>query len=174
MRSSVLLLVLAACGTAFASPVPSDDVAFITTLPSNITTFGSGRKRHGVIPVDKIGCTNYTLDGEETKQAKDNLLVWGKKHKVKESTLHMETVGNSSWWICNCKLSWRDGVPKKELDDVVHILEENCGRNQSGWVWSHKWKKGYNIGSTESLVGKYDKELCPPVCIGLWGTGTRS
>ncbi|KAI3322950.1 hypothetical protein HD806DRAFT_536130 [Xylariaceae sp. AK1471] len=99
------------------------------------------------------------------------MALWSEAgHKIHATGYHAETDQNVTWYICNCKLFWFDRVPRAELDDAESILDKKCGPNQSGWVWSKKWQKGFNVVPTDWFEHQVKEELnfCPKGCLKLW------
>ncbi|KAI8629839.1 hypothetical protein F5Y19DRAFT_475285 [Xylariaceae sp. FL1651] len=128
---------------------------------------------NGLIPVSMMKCFDQDLDWEEYWHAKEVMVKWsesGKKlmpnswHAAKYPPYGQRGV---TIYVCNCKWFWRDSVPRGELDDMERILKQECGSNRSGWVWSKKWQKGFNVVPTEWFEPrvKKDKPICPPSCL---------
>ncbi|RWA06503.1 hypothetical protein EKO27_g8605 [Xylaria grammica] len=128
------------------------------------------------VPVTMKKCMGDDLNKEYFLAAKENLVDWSEEgNALIASSYHAESYPDDrrgvTWYICNCKWFARDTVPRWELDDVQRVLAEECGDWKSGWVWSKKWEKGYNVVPTEWFYDKRTSHLrlCPPLCILIEG-----
>lgn len=137
----------------------------------------NGTEKHDLqarsfIPVSEVKCTGYNLDVRDVEVAKFKMMRWDLHgNKVWERGFHSEWYGSTCWYICNCKNTWRDGTPIKELDEAQRLIVEKCGEGHSGYVWSQPWNKGYNIASSEAVGKAKVKEICPYGCLWLWFPG---
>ena len=127
-----------------------------------------GRK-NPIIPIDSFKCQGHLLNETEVKRAEELAVSWGEKYRVGSREVFWWESGETTWWICNCKLFAGDPVVREEFDDVLDILEHACGyRYGSGWVWSSHWDKGFNLDtvtSRESVDDNNHHRLCPPNCL---------
>ncbi|KAI0802168.1 hypothetical protein GGR55DRAFT_667218 [Xylaria sp. FL0064] len=134
------------------------------------------------IPVKMMKCMghNMTSRRQDWLYAKENLTTWSLKkgNYVSQRTYYAETwpcpnILGVTWYICNCKSFHADKVPQWELDEVQRLLGEKCGPWQSGWVWSQRWQKGYNVVPSEWYIPRnlyYEdrhrgQRLCPHNCV---------
>ncbi|KAI0426857.1 hypothetical protein F5Y09DRAFT_345298 [Xylaria sp. FL1042] len=161
----------------------------LSTLPDNDDTFETEKKKknkkpkqHGHIPVGLMKCMghNMTARKDDWLTTKMNFTTWfgPKVNSVEPRGYESQTWPchngpGVTWYICNCKYFHADKGPLWELDEVERLLREKCGPWQSGWVWSGKWQKGYNIVPSEWFrprehdmiyAGKGDR-ICPPNCL---------
>ncbi|KAI1346438.1 hypothetical protein F5Y01DRAFT_321712 [Xylaria sp. FL0043] len=167
--------------TVDISPSPEE----IATTPEDDTLEADKKKpkRPPHIPVHMMRCMghNMTSRRQDWLYAKENLTAWSliKDNYVSQRTYYGETwpCPNNlgvTWYICNCKSFHADKVPRWELDEVQRLLAEKCGPWQSGWVWSQRWQKGYNVVPSEWYLPRHDsmwykvkgpQRLCPHNCI---------
>ncbi|KAI1866229.1 uncharacterized protein JN550_007617 [Neoarthrinium moseri] len=123
------------------------------------------KTRH-IIPVTDVGCGGDVLDPSDTAEAKKKMIRWDRAgNKVDQKNWHPEYFNGTVWYLCNCKLFWRDGAPEEELNQVEQILSETCGPAHTGWVWSKPWQKAYNVASVKTISGKKPPHLCPRHCM---------
>jgi hypothetical protein len=180
---SVLNMTMALASLAFAIPL---NTTAVPTLASSIDpddyffnaiTIVETDKMDAkpVIPISAMKCMGHQLRREDIKGAKERMIKWYESgNKVRPTRYHAERHPpeddwlGTTWYICNCKHFWWDPVPRAELDDVERILEEKCGPNQSGWIWSTRWQKGYNVVPTAWFEPRREVEshICPMNC--LW------
>ncbi|KAK5635326.1 hypothetical protein RRF57_011038 [Xylaria bambusicola] len=133
------------------------------------------------IPVTSKKCMGDQLEKEYFLGAKESMITWsdlggrvvpgfyyGKScpEDIGSTACCQEDEKGVTWYVCNCKLIWQDPVPRWELDEVQSILNETCGEWQSGWVWSKKWEKGYNVVPKQwyKVRVKDHLQICPPGC----------
>ncbi|RYP20493.1 hypothetical protein DL767_009447 [Monosporascus sp. MG133] len=90
----------------------------------------------GIIPIKEWQCTGHNLNGTDVQIVKEKGVEWGKWNKIPGRNVARWSYGSAGLWVCNCKLTWKHGIVKEELDDFEKILEEKCGPNQTGWVVS--------------------------------------
>ncbi|KAI0905789.1 hypothetical protein F4823DRAFT_632362 [Ustulina deusta] len=169
MRIAFLIGALGAITTS--SALPWNTTAAISNFTGGIQPYG-----HRGIPVNMKKCMGDTLSKKNYLTAKQLLVVWseagGYIHPGGVQAMSYPGTKNAvTWYVCNCKLLHWDRVPEWELDDVQRILEEACGEWQSGWVWSKKWQKGFNVVPTEWYKNQIanDKRICPPHCSSPFG-----
>ncbi|RYP75817.1 hypothetical protein DL770_007334 [Monosporascus sp. CRB-9-2] len=89
-----------------------------------------------IIPIKEWKCTGDDLNGTEVQIVKEKGVEWGKWNKIPGRNVARWAYGNAALWICNCKLTWKHGIVKEELDEFEKIMEKRCGPHQSGWVVS--------------------------------------
>ncbi|KAI1638013.1 hypothetical protein F4809DRAFT_601810 [Biscogniauxia mediterranea] len=121
----------------------------------------------GVIPVKEWGChpDEPELNPVNIQKVKEDFALWSsKENRVFPNSIRIFSFGDTAWYICNCKTWYYDPAPIEELDDAQNIITRYCGRNRSGWVWSKKWNKGYNIVSFEFVKFAMHERLCPKHC----------
>lgn len=116
---------------------------------------------HHVLPNPGVKCTGTSLNATEVELAKENAIVWGQEESVPKHHTHGWYEGNAMLWICNCKLAKDDPVRRTELEDALSWIEETCGTNQSGWVYSPKWKKGFGLNTFENFKHASNFKRCP-------------
>ncbi|KAI1304373.1 hypothetical protein F5Y03DRAFT_358369 [Xylaria venustula] len=123
------------------------------------------------IPVTMKKCMGHNLSKQNFLSAKEKMIAWSENRgKVVPGWYHAESYptpkSGVTWYNCNCKFFYADSVPRSELDQVQKILEAECGKWQSGWVWSKAWEKGYNVVPTEWFRATLDAKqpICPPSC----------
>ena len=131
----------------------------------------AAERKGEVIPVSMWGCTGKTLNGSDVKVALKEAVKWGKHWRVMPREVEWWDGDEATWWICNCKIFDSDPVVDNELWDVLDILEQECGtRYQSGWVWSKRWNKGFNLATIDDRRsvddGDHD-DLCPRGCLSV-------
>lgn len=118
-----------------------------------------------LIPDPTVGCTGVTLNPENLEVAKEKAVRWGRSHHVASRAFQQWSYGNATVWICNCKHAHPDPVREAELNSTFQILDEECGPNQSGWVWSKKWQKGFNRDDPSPWRYVKKAQFCPSFCI---------
>ncbi|KAL7629103.1 hypothetical protein AAE478_000622 [Parahypoxylon ruwenzoriense] len=124
----------------------------------------------GPVPASLVNCTGYTLDGESIQRTLDDFIEWGKRFKLQPKGFRMVIANDVVSYVCNCKWWHKDPIPEAEILHVQRIIEDECGRNRSGWVWSQQWDKMYEIEPlewTEKLEADPWQEytaFCPPCC----------
>ncbi|KAI1843606.1 hypothetical protein JX266_010239 [Neoarthrinium moseri] len=122
---------------------------------------------NGPIPVREVGCTGASLNLTDFIAVKDQMEHWSNGGgRVGHKNWHAEFRHGVVWYMCNCKLTWEDSVPREELDHALALMNERCGVDYSGWVWSKLWEKGFNLQPATALVGRRPPQLCPHEC--LW------
>ncbi|KAI1423350.1 hypothetical protein F5Y12DRAFT_798579 [Xylaria sp. FL1777] len=148
----------------------------IPTPTGDIDTYKKKPGEHHQIPVTSTKCMGHNLTDQRVNyfHAKWKLIEWQDKpgHWVPPGLYHYESAPDNytgvTWYICNCKYFYPDKAPAWELDQVQQILDDQCGQFQSGWVWSKKWEKGYNVVPTEwfkpRLRIQRKKPICPRGC----------
>lgn len=110
-------------------------------------------------PLAEVQCTGSTLDPNDTALAKAQAVAWSGKHQLGRKDMKSWAWGKSVWWVCNCG-PWEAPLSEGELHEFERVLELKCGPNQSGWLWSHGWKKGFNLGPNSG-----GKRTCPYMCV---------
>ncbi|KAI0108991.1 hypothetical protein GGR51DRAFT_513975 [Nemania sp. FL0031] len=135
---------------AFALPFNNDST-------SDSTRPGVEALKQPGIPIKYVSCTFLPISKEYSTAAKEAIVEWGKDgNKVEPTGLiamsfpeSSNSTGSVTWIICNSK--WYDGdpVPGPELDQAETAIENKCGPNESGRVWSKKWRKEYVITTQE-------------------------
>ncbi|KAF2967791.1 hypothetical protein GQX73_g5772 [Xylaria multiplex] len=170
-----LILILNAFSTiAISSAIPWNTTPSLSTLADESRPYELPNTTRR-IPVAMIECMGHNLSEQDYLGAKEAMLTW-----AENSADHIVPPGNYeafwypnvtqgegvTWYICNCKLVARDKIPRWEIDEVQETLEEKCGKWQSGWVWSKKWEKGYNVVPTSWFRTKYlhYDRVCPKRC----------
>ncbi|TGJ81873.1 hypothetical protein E0Z10_g6890 [Xylaria hypoxylon] len=168
MRLALLISALSAIATSAA--IPRNTTAAISNSTAESPPHETpDSQRH--IPVEMKKCMGHNLSEEYYLGAKENMVTWAYEKKITPTNLHAEHYPDNrhgvTWYICNCKIIFADEVPAWELDEVQQILAAECGEWQSGWVWSKKWQKGYNVVPTDWYMDKVEKleNLCPPGCL---------
>ncbi|TRX95510.1 hypothetical protein FHL15_003468 [Xylaria flabelliformis] len=170
MRVVLLLSALSALSAiTTSSPMPRNASVAIPAFKDNSQPVDSPRGRH--IPVAMMKCMGDKLDEMNYLTAKQNMFDWSDDGGyVKAGSMHFESYPNNytgvTWYICNCKWWNDDRVPRWELDSVQRILEAKCGEWQSGWVWSKRWDKGFNVVPTKWFRHNLEHggRICPPHC----------
>ncbi|KAK7757363.1 hypothetical protein SLS62_000375 [Diatrype stigma] len=123
---------------------------------------------NGTIPATKFDCTGYQLDECAVEEAKEKAIVWGETYVVARRGMSYweDEQRTAGIWMCNCKLSHGDHVVREELEEYLEILAQQCGGDyRSGWVWSDKWNKSFNLGPAwERKKGKDVLEPIPMAC----------
>lgn len=129
----------------------------VSIIPANITI-------PNFIPAPEIQCTGRMVDQHHAALAKQRAIIWGVEHQIDMKDAVRWSHGNAVWWICNCG-PWLGPVKERELEEFQQSLEATCGPNQSGWLWSHKWKKGFNLDVATAWQGARKRDMCPKPCI---------
>ncbi|KAI0971042.1 hypothetical protein F4678DRAFT_433536 [Xylaria arbuscula] len=172
MRITIFLGALSALSAIRgASAIPLKRTEAVTFHSSeNTTTY----ETYGVplkIPVATKKCLGHKLSKKNFLSGKEQMIAWSEHGgTVVPGGRHAESYPNATsgvtWYNCNCKYFYFDSVPRSELDQVQKILEGECGKWQSGWVWSKEWEKGYNVVPTEWFRAALDSNqpVCPPAC----------
>ncbi|KAI0426698.1 hypothetical protein F5Y09DRAFT_350990 [Xylaria sp. FL1042] len=165
---ALLLTVLSA--TTMSYIMHRNITATISNSTSDIPpyeTSGSQPK----IPVTMKKCMGHNLSEQNYLRAKENMVEWSERRngKVYPGSAHAESYPDKksgvTWYVCNCKWLYADKVPRWELDYAQQILDIECGKWQSGWVWSKKWDKGYNVVPTKWYKAhEAIEKICPPHC----------
>ncbi|KAI2463618.1 hypothetical protein F4781DRAFT_416101 [Annulohypoxylon bovei var. microspora] len=140
-------------------------LASATALFLSPDKYSTQRKIGKIIPVSKVQCTHDDIEPRYVTKARLRLAKWGLRNKIPPKCLKKAIVETVVWYVCNCKYTYRDPVPLEELLDVEEILENECGTYRSGWVWSKKWDKMYevqNVRWIENMTTPY--EYCPNHC----------
>lgn len=131
----------------------------------------AAKRKNPVIPVSMWGCMDKVLNGSDVKEAIETAVAWGRHWRIGSREVEWWEAGYVTWWICNCKIFYGDPVVSEEFWDVLDILEEECGeRYTSGWVWSNRWNKGFNLATINDRrsVDDHDHdELCPDGCLSV-------
>ncbi|KAI8944171.1 hypothetical protein F4801DRAFT_585703 [Xylaria longipes] len=168
MRVSFILSALGAITTS--SALPWNTTAAISNITGDVQPYKTPSDHHQ-IPVAMTKCLGFTFSKQNYLGAKENMISWSEeKEGVYPGAYHAESYPDSmfgvTWYLCNCKNIHVDKAPRWELDEVQRILEEKCGKWQSGWVWSKKWEKGYNVVPTDWFRYQLEdhKDICPPHC----------
>ncbi|KAJ8124284.1 hypothetical protein O1611_g9357 [Lasiodiplodia mahajangana] len=161
---------------ALASAVPTLDASGIVVRGLNETEV-----EEDVIPVRDIGCWKDKLPEDEVEIAKEKLIQWGANHQVGRGSWHGEQFDptgfsilerKAAMWLCNCKHFKKDYAVSEELNEAQDLIYELCGLNSTGWVWTKKWQKSFNIGTAKKMnVHGYDTDRCPRLC--LWNQDQR-
>ncbi|KAI1758307.1 hypothetical protein F4782DRAFT_477329 [Xylaria castorea] len=175
MRVALLLSALSAITTS--SAMPWNTTATISTFTENFQPYETPSANRQ-IPVAMMKCMGDKFEKLNYLGAKNNMIDWSATGgAVMPGAYHSESFPDNrfgvTWYICNCKYFHKDKAPRWELDEVQRLLEEKCGEWQSGWVWSKKWEKGFNVVPTDWLRYKLEdgKDICPPHCfndVGIW------
>lgn len=160
---------------SLSSAVGAILVTLAAAAPHNVTdTHISGRTgaatsvTEHVLPDAKIRCTGTgNLNATDVEMAKENAVRWGLEESVGKRMTLAWFHGDTALWICNCKKLRDDPVRRTELDEVLALLGDFCGPNQSGWVWSHKWKKGFGLNTRKNYRHTLDVKKCPVVGCAL-------
>ncbi|KAI1384922.1 uncharacterized protein F4822DRAFT_377597 [Hypoxylon trugodes] len=155
MRLSLLAILTCIAGLTTPSPL---------SPPSNNNT--TTQELKGMIPVTSIECTASDLEPDATRKARAELVKWGEDHMVPPKCLRRAEVRDTVWYVCNCKLTYADPLPKDELQKAEELLFKKCGPFRSGAVWSREWDKMYKILPTEVVANvTFPAEMCPPGCV---------
>jgi hypothetical protein len=134
--------------------------------PNSIDPSASGLEPRRIVPVTDTICTHDNFDLDDAAKAKYKLLAWGSVgNQVPGKGYHAEWYGTATWYLCNCKIHWRDGIPKPELDEVEQLIKAKCGTGAGGYVWSKGWEKGYFLRASDQVNDKTGKQLCPKGCV---------
>ncbi|KAI1461591.1 hypothetical protein F4805DRAFT_238630 [Annulohypoxylon moriforme] len=159
MRLSLATLLTTGLAFASALVIPPE-------IPTNDTVLVENHQ--GVIPISSINCTNYSLNPISVINARHKLADWGLHHKVPGKSMKKARSGEVVWYVCNCKWTHKDGLADSELREAEEALFKQCGDFQSGWVWSHKWDKMYQIEPLEWVERLPETwHWCPHYCV--WG-----
>lgn len=121
-----------------------------------------------IFPISQLGCTWHKLDMRDFVMAKEKMLLWAAEDgKVAPRSMRAITHGSVTWYICNCKLLWWDGLEYMELDTAERRMKKDCGEHVSGWAWSQEWNKGWGVEHTD-FVKRGSEEMCPDGCFSVW------
>ncbi|KAI0890171.1 uncharacterized protein GGS22DRAFT_183518 [Annulohypoxylon maeteangense] len=158
MRLSIITLFTAGLALVSALAIPPLEV------PANDTLAIS--EQEGVIPIAFIKCTDYRLDPRNINEARRKLANWGLRHKVPGKSVKKERSGDMAWYVCNCKWLHKDGLAMTELMEAERAIFKECGLWKSGWLYSHKWEKLYQIQSMD-WISKLPEtwNWCPHYCV---------
>ncbi|KAI0602539.1 hypothetical protein F4775DRAFT_600540 [Biscogniauxia sp. FL1348] len=163
MHPSILILGLLTLGASSLQPAETEVEVNTDQAPKSTSEI----KRMGVIPVHDWGChpEEPKLNPINIQKVKEDFALWSsKENRVFPNSVKIFTWGDTAWYICNCKTWHYDPVPMEELNDAQSILTHYCGRDRSGWVWSKKWNKGYNLVSSDYVKYALHQDLCPKGC----------
>ncbi|KAI1354499.1 hypothetical protein F5Y01DRAFT_273011 [Xylaria sp. FL0043] len=168
VRIALLLSALSAITISYAAPW--NMTTAISSSISNISPYET-LDSPPQIPVTMKRCTGHKLSEQNYLRAKEQMIEWSecRDGKIYPGSAHTESYpdkkSGATWYVCNCKWLYADKVPRWELDYAQQILETECGKWQSGWVWSKKWDKGYNVVPTEWFKAhEVIEQICPPHC----------
>ncbi|KAH8163628.1 hypothetical protein CIB48_g4597 [Xylaria polymorpha] len=158
MRITLLLGALSAIIVSTAMAL-NDTTAAAPTFAVDIQAHHPKPSGPRKIPVTMMKCTNHILSEEDYLGAKEKMISWSANGgRVYPGSYQAKGFpddrSGATWYLCNCKGAWADKAPRWELDYVQQILEEKCGKWQSGWVWSKKWQKGFNIAPTDGFLDR--------------------
>ncbi|KAI1820177.1 hypothetical protein F4861DRAFT_543189 [Xylaria intraflava] len=138
----------------------------LVTLLGVVSSLALPAAAEGIIPVSEVGCWKDKVDPQRIEEAKTKLENWGRKHRIGNGSMHGEKANLSAVWICNCKHFEDDHVVAAELDETQALVEDKCGVGVAGWVWSKKWNKAFNIGTSVKMDnGHTHSDKCPHFCI---------
>ncbi|KAK7747142.1 hypothetical protein SLS62_009197 [Diatrype stigma] len=117
------------------------------------------------IPVEEalvdVQCTGSALNPNDTAIAKAQAIAWSELHRIGWKDMKYWGWGKSVLWVCNCGLPGNAPLlSEKEFNRFEQALMRKCGPNQSGWLWSAKQKRGYNLG-----VNSPGRKNCPFMCL---------
>ncbi|KAI1125313.1 hypothetical protein F5Y10DRAFT_268248 [Nemania abortiva] len=142
---------LVTAGMALTAPV----LPFIDNTPNiapNTTLVETIILASQVIPITEITCMHHLpISQEYSTAAKDAMIEWGENGSKVSQRSHVakwfpvNSTESVAWIVCNFKYLYSDPVPRKELDQAQLEIELECGRNESGRVYSEKWEKEYIV-----------------------------
>ncbi|XXG94220.1 hypothetical protein Hte_000473 [Hypoxylon texense] len=143
----------------------SDTVGSLRSNPwvSNMSTSDVS----DIIPVTDVTCSGTQLDPDDFVEVRNKMIEWGLQYKLSSRCMKFLTVGESTYFVCNCKWFHWDPLPREEIMEVERLLYDKCGPWQSGIVFSKKWKKAYEIQPKALWDTALKKEwpaqhVCPP------------
>ncbi|KAI0142271.1 hypothetical protein F4776DRAFT_500318 [Hypoxylon sp. NC0597] len=140
----------------------SDDSKFAVSNDSDVSS-----ARAWEIPVSHSACTGWALRTTDLTDAIRNLINWSNRgNRLLGKSVHYEIAGGTGAYACNCKLTYEDELPERELAEFYERLTLWCGHGRSGWIFSKKWEKGFAVDAMFAVVTKRPaRGLCPPFCV---------
>ncbi|KAI1636886.1 hypothetical protein F4809DRAFT_641129 [Biscogniauxia mediterranea] len=138
--------------------------------PDDISTVKHRSIPHnGIIPISNYKCTGSKVDPTDYRGATHRIINWGLNplNKVHRKSMFTMTYRTVAWYFCNCKLTWDDPLPKEEIIEVQDFLDDRCGTDISGWVFSKAWDKGYTVVPAADIAYKNPLQLCPKYCFPI-------
>ncbi|KAI0593580.1 hypothetical protein F4775DRAFT_597085 [Biscogniauxia sp. FL1348] len=147
-------------------PFPLDDAISLEKSSNAIVPRHEYVPHKGVIPITYYKCTGEAMDEDDYAEVTDRIIHWGKVRGniIKRQSLFNMSYRSATWNFCNCKWFHDDPLPENEIEEVRDFLEDRCGPNYSGWVYSKDWDKGYTVLLTADIADKDSLDLCPKSC----------
>ncbi|KAI1198344.1 hypothetical protein F5X97DRAFT_323495 [Nemania serpens] len=123
------------------------------------------------IPVAEVTCLGEQLSPANSQAAKEAMIVWADSHWIIDPRNHHAQVSlprNATdavaWIVCNLKDNHWDPVPEDELNEAERIIKNYCGENQSGRLYSRKWRKEWIITTYRWFRHKSERHRHNHVC----------
>ncbi|KAJ8131697.1 hypothetical protein O1611_g1929 [Lasiodiplodia mahajangana] len=116
---------------------------------SNSTWIELEADKNKPIPITDVRCMHLTVLEDYAAVAKKRMIEWGESgHKVRPGSHVVKffpenSTDSMAWIVCNMKLFGRDPLPRNELNQAEDEIISQCGRMESGRVFSRKWNKEY-------------------------------
>ncbi|KAI1336468.1 hypothetical protein F5Y15DRAFT_419006 [Xylariaceae sp. FL0016] len=193
MKTNSLINALLAAGAALASPMLMDSASDAVSLdqfrnasismefdePAEFMEKAIGRRipapeetcyRFQPLPDDYIvRCFDEIQHGdiEDTNEAIQKFMDWGRHDKLWAGRWHPETVRGSTIWQCNCKANYNDVVNRHQFNQAVCMIRQHCGPTGAGTIFSNSWWKMFGMAPAVHLVGMdgANDAACPIDCI---------
>ncbi|KAI8625342.1 hypothetical protein F5Y19DRAFT_479647 [Xylariaceae sp. FL1651] len=90
-----------------------------------------------------VSCTGRKFDLEDHEVALNKTHLWCGDNVLPRASAQLFTYRSALWAVCNCHKAKKTSCPLDEMDEALALVNEQCGPDYSGQVWSRKSKKVY-------------------------------